>query len=196
MNTEKIKQFEDLLGRHLEKEEVTRLTRIKETLELRDDDALWDILVALEYHHDYCEKLPEKMLSISNEIDLGIADVIHKELSKAHDIALKNSCSSIFGDKSGLLIGLSVLLVLLLFYGAGSMWAGYSLGTRQLHSPLAILVMPVGYVMGLLFLPASVYCGKQGAVAFSDGQKKMGTRYTAAALLFFISGVMLFALSC
>lgn len=196
MNTEKIKQLEEILGRQLSESEINRLERIKRTLAIRDDDALWDILVALEYHHDYCEKLPEKIAQITLENNSEFLKVAQKELSKTYKENSSDPHSGNPRNKEVRLIGLSVFLIVLLLYGAGSMWAGYALGTGKLLTPLTILVMPVGYVIGVLFLPASVYCGRQGILALVNGQKKLGARHSAVALFFFVTGVLLFMLSC
>ena len=48
MNAQKTAQLESLLGRPLGVEEKERLRRIKDTLHIADNDAMWDILTAME----------------------------------------------------------------------------------------------------------------------------------------------------
>lgn len=51
--------FEKLLGRQPSELEVTRLYRVKDALGLRDNDALWLVLIALESYDTLYRKYPE-----------------------------------------------------------------------------------------------------------------------------------------
>ena len=85
MNAQKTAQLESLLGRPLGVEEKERLRRIKDTLHIADNDAMWDILTAMEYQRKYYEELPEKITLAATEI--------FKELSVAaeNEVALAQS---------------------------------------------------------------------------------------------------------
>lgn len=51
--------FEKLIGRQPSELEVTRLYRVKDALGLRDNDALWLVLIALESYDTLYRKYPE-----------------------------------------------------------------------------------------------------------------------------------------
>lgn len=54
--------FENLLGRKATEEEIARLYGVKKTLGIRDNDALWVVIMALESYHTQLNRLPEKHL--------------------------------------------------------------------------------------------------------------------------------------
>ncbi|MDR2819966.1 MAG: NAD(P)H-dependent oxidoreductase [Desulfovibrio sp.] len=72
MNTERITRLEKLLNRELSAEEKERLRRIQDTLQISDEDALWDAHAAMEYQKAYYEELPQKIATASTEILRGI----------------------------------------------------------------------------------------------------------------------------
>ena len=72
MNTEHIKRLEMLTGRQLNAGEVARLGRIQSVLNLTDNDALWDVLTALEYQRVYYEALPVKITAATKELLQGM----------------------------------------------------------------------------------------------------------------------------
>lgn len=68
MKSEKIEKIQKLLNRQLRDSEIERLNRIQEVIEISDNDALWDIIIALEYHRAYYEELPQKIASLAGQI--------------------------------------------------------------------------------------------------------------------------------
>ncbi|MDR2891619.1 MAG: hypothetical protein LBV80_00810 [Deltaproteobacteria bacterium] len=83
MNADKIQHLETLLERKLEPEEKERLRRIGHILGLHADDAIWDMLAAMEYQKTYYEVLPEKISAASAEITQGIAAAAEAEAQRA-----------------------------------------------------------------------------------------------------------------
>ena len=53
MEGETLARLEKLLGRELKNAEKTRLQRIQDILKIGPNDALWSIIVALEYQRTY-----------------------------------------------------------------------------------------------------------------------------------------------
>lgn len=203
MNAQKTAQLESLLGRPLSVEEKERLRRIKDTLHIADNDAMWDILTAMEYQRKYYEELPEK-------ITLAAAEIF-KELSVAaeNEVALAQSRlaeavveqAKILSTKmrlSALIIpGLGALVVLLLF-GCLLMWAGYCIGAGGLQNqtqPLAMLLrMPSGVMIGGLCFSGGIFSGVMAAKDFAMGYagwKKWGVQ----ALGFLASGTVALGLT-
>ena len=60
-------------GRKLSEAEAARLREIGSRLNLREDDALWPLLAAMEYQRVYYEALPKKIAAASKTIMDGMA---------------------------------------------------------------------------------------------------------------------------
>lgn len=54
-----VSAFETLLGRSATTEEETRILQLQKELGIKDDDALWVIILALQYHLTLYEKIPD-----------------------------------------------------------------------------------------------------------------------------------------
>lgn len=70
-------------GRELSETEVARLREIGNKLNLREDDALWPLLAAMEYQRVYYEALPDKIAGASKAIMNGMAAAAEKETAAA-----------------------------------------------------------------------------------------------------------------
>ena len=198
MNTNKISQIEALLGRELREEEKNRLRLIKNTLNISDNDALWDILVAMEYQRSYYEVLPEKIGAATEEIAQKIAKIAEKEVSlaqgrlaesvmtQAETMSLKMHTHSLLAVG---IFGTSLLLI----YGSLLLWAGYSIGSGKTHPPAWLLHMPVGVVLGAAALVCGLGSGALAARYFSEGNTAW-KRYFLIAI--FCSSAGGFVFSC
>ncbi len=60
--------FQTLTGKAATDEQLQALYRVKETLGIRDHDALWEVMVALQYHLHLYEEVPKNIQSRANEI--------------------------------------------------------------------------------------------------------------------------------
>ena len=199
MNTEKIVRLEKLLDRKLSDAEIERLRRIKSTLEIADNDALWDILIAMEYQRTFYETLPEKIAGASADIFRELTSSAEKEVAlaqsrlaegvveQAKQLATRIDHASWFG------LGMLMLAVLLL-HGGLLLWAGYCIGSGQTQPPAFLLQMPVGVIAGSLCVAGGVLFGAAAAREYSEGhvgwQKRMLT-----ALACLLSGVGVLILS-
>ena len=121
--------FEKLTGHTLTDADVQRLYRIKNALRLGDNDALWLLLMALDYPVTFYEKLPAQMkqasMDILNEFR-ATADTIAKtsaeaakaDLARAVATAAQQVASNVAGVKrtrwvatAAIAIGLGVAVV-------------------------------------------------------------------------------------
>lgn len=198
MNTQKIAQLESLLGRPLSVEEKERLRRIKDTLHISDNDALWDILTAMEYQRKYYEELPEKITLAATEIFQELSIAAEKEVAlaqsrlaesvveQAEKLSLKTRIGSWFAWGG-------LALFLLLLYGALLLWAGYCIGSGQTQPPALLLKMPVGIIIGALCFCCSVFCGFLAARDFAAG-KAVWRKNALAALGCLLPGGWVFSL--
>ena len=58
MNENFLDRYQRLAGRTLTEKEILRLREIKDALSISDNDAVWDILILLDYHRKFCEEMP------------------------------------------------------------------------------------------------------------------------------------------
>ncbi len=178
MNKEKIGHIEKLLGRELAEDEQERLARIQDILGIADNDALWDILIALEYQRAFYETLPEKISGASGAILAQFSAAADKEIAHAQSrlaeavVEQAKTLSTKMRLSALVIPGLGALVSLLLF-GCLLMWAGYCIGAGGVQNqtqPLAMLLrMPVGVLMGGLCFSGGVFSGVMAAKDFASG---------------------------
>jgi hypothetical protein len=200
MNKAHIQRLEKLLERALTAEEISRLRRIKTVLEIDDNDAIWDVLAAMEYQRAYYEELPQKIATASTDILRGISDAAEAEARRAQG-RLAESVAEL-AQKLAARINMATLLptglaalVSLLAYGSLMLWAGFRIGSGRAHDPAWIPRMPSGVLMGGLLLGGGLFLGLHAAKEFADGGGEWKKRMLAAlAMLIPGGGIMSFAL--
>jgi hypothetical protein len=200
MNAAKIRQIETLLNRELAPQEIERLRRIKDTLHIAADDAMWDILAAMEYQRTYYEELPAKIAGASEEIIRGISAAAEKEVAHAQS----RLAESVMEQAKKMSVRINVVsilplglfaLVSLLAFGSLLLWAGWRIGSGQAHPPELLLRVPTGMVMGGLCVAGGIFLGACAAKEFSEGHSGWRKRMlTALAFLLPGAGVFSFAL--
>lgn len=168
-------KIEKILGRELEQPEKERFQRIKEILQIADNDALWDVLIAMEYQRTYYEALPEKISNTTSKIFDDLGQAAEKEVaiaqSKLADSVVEqaNRLSKSVHLKTWLVWGLAMLAILLM-YGSLTMWAGYCIGAGKSQPPIYLLKMPVGVLAGMASLFAGSYLGVLAGKSYSEGK--------------------------
>ena len=206
MNKEKIGHIEKLLGRELSEEEQERLARIQDILGIADNDALWDILIALEYQRAFYEGLPEKISGASGAILAQLSAAADKEIAHAQSRLVEavvehaKTLSTKMRLSALVIPGLGALVALLL-YGCLLMWAGYCIGAGGLQNqtqPLAMLLrMPAGVLIGGLCFSGGIFAGVMAAKDFAAGYvgwKKWAT--WGAGMVVFGGGILTFTITC
>jgi hypothetical protein len=195
MNTERITRLEKLLDRELSAAEKERLRRIQDTLQISDQDAVWDIITAMEYQKAYYEALPEKITTASVEILREISAAAEAEARRVQE-RLAESVAEL-AQKLAVRINMATLLpmgllalVSLLVYGSLILWAGFRIGSGQAHDPVWILRMPSGVLMGGLLLSGGLFLGIHAAKKFADGGGEWKKKMVAALAMLVPGGVM------
>lgn len=186
-------------GRELSETEVARLREIGNKLNLREDDALWPLLAALEYQRVYYEALPDKIAGASKAIMNGMAAAAERETAAAQarltDSVVKEARNLAAKIQYGRLVPMWLLaLICLLAYGSLMLWAGFRIDTRRDMPLAAILHMPSGWLISGLCLAAGVFCGVLSAKRFAEA-KKAWWKKGGIAVLFIMLGTLLFSLS-
>ncbi len=177
-------------GRKLSEAEAARLREVGNRLNLREDDALWPLLAAMEYQRIYYEALPEKIAEASRAIMEGMAAAAEKETAAAQarltDSVVReaqNLASKIQYDRLGSM-GL-LALICLLAYGSLMLWAGFRIDTGRNIPLVAILHMPSGWLISGLCLAAGLFCGVLSAKSFVEEKKGIWKQGISALLLIF-----------
>ena len=199
MNKEKIGHIEKLLGRELSEEEQERLARIQDILGIADNDALWDILIALEYQRAFYETLPEKISGASGAILAQFSAAADKEIAHAQsrlaEAVVEHAKTLSTKMRLSVLVipGLGALFALLL-YGCLLMWAGYCIGAGGLQNqtqPLAMLLrMPAGVLIGGLCFSGGILAGVMAAKDFVSNHTQWKINGLIALTLFLIGGII------
>ena len=186
-------------GRELSETEAARLREIGNRLNLREDDALWPLLAALEYQRIYYEALPEKIAGASRAIVDSMAAAAEKETAAAQarltDSVVKESRNLASKIQYDRLVPMGLLaLICLLAYGSLMLWAGFRINTGRDMPLAAVLHMPSGWLISGLCLVAGVFLCALSGKTFSIGGK--GWWKTAVlAMGFIVVGTTIFTLS-
>jgi len=196
MSADAITRIEKLRGFKFSEEEATRLHEIGGALNLRDDDAVWSLLAALEYQRTYYEGLPAKIAGASTSILQGITEAAEAEARRAQSTLAESVVEQ--ARKLSLRINMETLLpmglaalVCQLAYGSLLMWAGFRLGSGQANSPEWLLRVPSGFLMaGLLFAGGLLIVVPAGK-AFAEGDKGWLKKTLIAASLLVPGAVIL-----
>ena len=197
MDANKLDRLERLLNRALSAEEKERLRRIKDTLEISDNDALWDVITAMEYQRTYYEELPDRIAKTASEIFAGLSQAAEKEVALAQgrltECVVKQAEKLSIKDHAHTWLMWGIITIfLLLLYGSLLLWAGYCIGSEQTQPPAMLLRMPVGLPFAALCLCAGIFSGTYAAREFSVGNDAW-RKPMLAAIIGFLSGALILA---
>ena len=199
MSMDAIIRIEKARGQKISEEEAARLRGIGDMLNLRADDALWDIVAALEYQRVFYEALPDKIAGASSEILQNIAVAAEKESAAAQArltesvVEQAKRLSTKIQYTTLLPMGIAAL-VCVLFYGSLLLWAGYSLGSGKTQPPDLLLRMPSGWLIGGLCLAMGLFRGVVTAGNFAASETGWG-KGLLMALGFLMAGAVMVSFS-
>ena len=177
-------------GRELSQAEAARLREVGNRLNLREDDALWPLLAAMEYQRVYYEALPEKIAGASRAIMDGMAAAAERETAAAQARLTKSVVKEAEYLASKIqyakLVPMGLFaLICLLAYGSLMLWAGFRIDTGRDVPLAAILHMPSGWLISGLCLAAGLFCGVLSAKSFVEEKKGIWKQGLSALLLIF-----------
>lgn len=175
MSMDSVIDLGKVCGRKLSEAEAARLREIGNKLNLREDDALWPLLAALEYQRIYYEALPKKIAAASKTIMDGMAAAAERETAAAQarltDSVVKEAEYLASKIQYGRLVPLWLLaLICLLAYGSLMLWAGFRIDTGRDMPLAAVLHMPSGWLISGLCMAAGVFCGGVAAWEFAKAE--------------------------
>lgn len=182
-------------GRELSEAEAARLREVGNKLNLRDDDALWPLLAAMEYQRIYYEALPEKIAGASRTIMDGMAAAAEKETAAAQarltDSVAEEARNLASKIQFGKLVPMWLFaLICLLAYGSLMLWAGFRIDTGRDVPLAAVLHMPSGWLISGLCLATGVFCGTLSAMSFAEAEKVWHKKGLVALFFLMLGGII------
>lgn len=194
-----INKYERLIGRKLTQEEILRLQRVKDTLGLRDDDALWDVLIAIDWQRTYYEEIPQKIGEVSNELLKNLRESAELEVKKSRaelSQAVIKEAQKLSGKMTlvNQLYAATAAILGLFLACAAAMLIGYNLGSGQTHPPALLMKMPVGLLVGCVALGCGIFNGYLAAREYADGGSSI-KKYMLTGVLCLILGAATLSIS-
>ena len=182
-------------GRELSEAEAARLREVGNKLNLRDDDALWPLLAAMEYQRIYYEALPEKIAGASRTIMDGMAAAAEKETAAAQarltDSVVEEARNLASKIQFGKLVPMWLFaLICLLAYGSLMLWAGFRIDTGRDVPLAAVLHMPSGWLISGLCLATGAFCGTLSAMSFAEAEKVWHKKGLVALFFLMLGGII------
>ena len=182
-------------GRKLSEAEAARLREVGSRLDLREDDALWPLLAAMEYQRVYYEALPKKIAAASKTIMDGMAAAAEKETAAAQarltDSVVEEARNLASKIQFGKLVPMWLFaLICLLAYGSLMLWAGFRIDTGRDVPLTAVLHMPSGWLISGLCLATGVFCGTLSAMSFAEAEKVWHKKGLVALFFLMLGGII------
>jgi hypothetical protein len=178
--------FAKIVGRSASEEERLRLYRLRDALGLRDNDAFWSIVMALEHYDSffraYPDKLAEKTAQCIDNARTAFAAAARHEAARAERLLSERVAQTSveiarkLAEEPLRLHRITAVLAAVVAFGALCVHAGYSLafadkpfwaaGGQSAPGASRVLAMllavPAGWMMFALLLPTAGYGAKQG----------------------------------
>ena len=188
--------FAKVVGRHASEEERQRLYRLRDALGLRDNDAFWSIVMALEYYDSFFRQYPA-LLAEHTERCIKDARAAFAEAAAREAAHAQRTLSEKVAETSVAIarrlaerpVGIhrvTMLLAAVVAFGALCVSAGYSLAAPvkpfwvakgETITPLqkaaaVMLAAPAGWMVFALLVPAAVYGARVGWVTASESVER------------------------
>jgi hypothetical protein len=199
--------FAKLVGRQASEAERTRLYRLRDALGLRDNDAFWGIVMALEHYDAFFRQYPAELAEQTGRCienaRAAFAVAAEREAARVERVLSEKVAETSvqiarkLAEEPWRPHRITALLASMVAFGALCVHAGYSLasvdrpfwvarsdGASGLSRSLAIVLsLPAGWMMFALLLPAAMYGAKQGWRLAGDAAAELGDKVLGWALL-------------
>jgi hypothetical protein len=178
--------FAQLVGRRPTQAESERLHRLRSVLGLRDNDAFWSIVLALEHYDSFFRAYPSELATVTERavenVRAACAAAAAQEVA-----AVQRALAEKVADTSAALarklaerpVGVhrvTAALAAVVAFGSLCVHAGYGLaapgkpfwvhssedGSSMTHALTSVLSVPAGWMMFALFVPASIQGARFG----------------------------------
>ena len=199
--------FAKVVGRQASDEERARLYRLRDALGLRDNDAFWSIVMALEHYdaffRQYPAQLAEQTARSIESARAAFAVAAEKEAAEVHRVLsarVAETSVEIARKLAERPVGLhrvTTVLAAVVAFGALCTAAGYSLGVAPRPFSVAtersrpgaeqvlaaVLAMPAGWMIFALLVPVAGVGAKAGWAVATDGLAERRERILGGCLV-------------
>ena len=166
-------RFNALMGRALRKEDRERLAKVRNALGIRANDAVWDVMIALDYHLQLYSAVPKQLAAerekLVAELD-AVAQALGREDRGPRRVTAPNGAAH--RSWAWLPVGqVTALGATAVAFGGICIAAGFAMAGRG-RPPWgaagalgAVLGAPAGWLVFLLLLPAAARWVRAGWAA-------------------------------
>lgn len=167
------KPFEVLLNRQLSDKEIQNLYRLKNVLQIQDNDALWLVLIALESYNTLYNEYPDKISKalssvINNERDLA-KSLLDDEVKRALATLIEQTSKQIRTESGRNAAGqhmqlIGIVSLVLLAFAALCVTVGYLVGSHGTLPYWLLSNQGQMQITGILKIPAGLVMSLIGAI--------------------------------
>jgi len=199
--------FARVVGRPASEEQRDRLHRLREALGLRDNDAFWSIVMALEYYDSFFRQYPAQLAEETRRSIEGaraaFAVAAEKEAAQVERVLSEKVAETSvaiarkLAEKPVGLHRVTTALAAVVAFGALCVSAGYNLGAPERPFWVAkdaglrgaeralsvVLALPAGWMIFALLLPAAAYGARVGWGMAADGSAERRERIVGGCMV-------------
>ncbi len=199
--------FAKVVGRQASEAERARLYRLRDALGLRDNDAFWSIVMALEHYDAFFRQYPAQLAEETARAIEGaraaFAVAAQKEATEVQRVlSTKVAETSVaiarkLAERPVGLHRVTTLLAAVVAFGALCTAAGYRLAAAPRPFPVAtersrpgveqvlaeVLAIPAGWMIFALLVPVAAVGAKAGWTAVTDGLAERRERILGGCLV-------------
>jgi hypothetical protein len=200
-------RFNALLGRATTEDERERLLKVRDALGIRANDAVWDVMIALDHHLHLYSTVRREIIEHTDKAVAKLRDLagaIKQEPRRIHTLAGSKGSAPVPSSRLACVSPLALGAVGVGF-GAICIVAGYAMAGRGAPpwgapGPLgAVLGAPAGWLMFVLLLPvASRWVGMGWRAARSDQARSIravGWAVSVASVGLIVAGLVVLAVA-
>ena len=174
-------RFKALLGRVIRHEDRERLSKLRTALGISPNDAVWDVMIALDYHLQLYNAVPKEIAREADKavVELrGLVSAVRQRDKQAHgEVSAGASAATRMSLATVAIVGAIAVAFGGLCTAAGYLMAGRSRPPWGAAGPLGVVLgAPAGWLVFVLLLPAAFKGARAGwAATRSHGDLRMRT---------------------
>ncbi len=153
--------YKELTGKHPEKAEIDEILKVKNTLGISENDALFSVIILLHFNKTLYEDIPREIKAILTGIPDNISSMVENEVKLAQ-ARLTNTImdeAKKMSKKRGFIQELNLTLINLLiviFVGCFSFITGFTFGTHKIQMA-SFLMLPSGIFLSILSFTIGIF---------------------------------------
>jgi hypothetical protein len=153
-------RFKALLGRAVRHEDRARLSNLRTALRISPNDAIWDVMIALDYHLQLYNAVPKEIAREADKavVELrGLVDAVRRREKHPHGGVAEGVASAAVISPATIAVTGAIAVA----FGGLCIAAGYLMADRGpppwgANGPLgAVLGAPAGWLVFVLLLPVA-----------------------------------------